>query len=245
MSYVWEFTANQCDSGHFYRASSAKQAKYKHWPDLMRYVIPPVSSELAQMLNHLSWLLSTQRSSGSTPSCLRMSELLTLSKAEQDHPAEEAHFSRLFFRSLPKAHDHRWGSECRWPSKLFTSEGEYKHPRVRIHPWDEQLFTERGQRKCILFTTFGNFCLWELTLKMSTIPMDERDCKSWISAADFLHVHHLHALPRRHTSPQPNRVSRKWVIIIIIINQWPDLSDIVKSSYEETAIGKGFERQDG
>ena len=49
------------------------------------------------MPNHLSWLLSMQRSSGSSPSLPWMSELLTLiSKVESRHSPELTHFGHLY-----------------------------------------------------------------------------------------------------------------------------------------------------
>lgn len=64
--------------------------------------------------NHLSWPLSTWRTSGSTVISLHMSEFLTLSLMLSPDtlwrkliPA--ACVNITFFRSLPKLHDHRWG----------------------------------------------------------------------------------------------------------------------------------------
>ena len=51
---------------------------------------------LTRCPNHLIWLLSVQRSSGSTPSFSRMAELLTLSLREPNHSAEEANLSDLY-----------------------------------------------------------------------------------------------------------------------------------------------------
>ncbi|TWW73879.1 hypothetical protein D4764_15G0012750 [Takifugu flavidus] len=51
---------------------------------------------LTRCPSHPIWLLSTWRSSGSTPSSSRMAELLPLSKGEPSHPTEEAHFGRLY-----------------------------------------------------------------------------------------------------------------------------------------------------
>lgn len=47
---------------------------------------------LTRYPSHLIWLFSTQRSSGSTPSFSRVTELLTLSEEEPSHPTEDAHF---------------------------------------------------------------------------------------------------------------------------------------------------------
>lgn len=63
-------------------------------------------------------------SAGSSPSSLRLlSDLLTLS-----HPTYETILGCLYpwshyFWSLPKAHNHRWGLECRSTRKLRTVEG--------------------------------------------------------------------------------------------------------------------------
>lgn len=66
---------------------------------------------LIRCLIHIYWLLSTPRSS------FWLSELLHPSLKLS--PAEEPHFGHMYLqlRSLPRAHDHRWGSECR----QFTS----------------------------------------------------------------------------------------------------------------------------
>ncbi|KAI3368251.1 hypothetical protein L3Q82_007971 [Scortum barcoo] len=49
--------------------------------------------------------LDARRSSGSTPSSSRMTELLTLSlRGAPSHPAEETHFGRLYPRSCPFGH---------------------------------------------------------------------------------------------------------------------------------------------
>ncbi|KAK3556320.1 hypothetical protein QTP70_007115 [Hemibagrus guttatus] len=46
-----------------------------------------------------------RRSSGSTQSSSRVTELLTLSKGAPRHPTEEAHFGRLYPGSYPFGHD--------------------------------------------------------------------------------------------------------------------------------------------
>lgn len=63
--------------------------------------------------NHLNWLLSTWRSSGSTPSSLQMSQLLSLrvSPATLGRKLTLLVSAVSFFWSLPKTHDHRWGLE--------------------------------------------------------------------------------------------------------------------------------------
>ena len=52
---------------------------WRYSPSTWSSVCPVASSQLTRCPNHLNWLLSTQRSSGSTPSPSRMAELLTLS----------------------------------------------------------------------------------------------------------------------------------------------------------------------
>ncbi|TWW60987.1 hypothetical protein D4764_05G0010770 [Takifugu flavidus] len=79
---------------------------------------------LTRCPSHLIWFLSALRSSGSTPSSSRMAELLTLSLMESPATLRRKLISLVpvivFFRSLPKAHDH---------SSLFTTMDQC---RVRI-----------------------------------------------------------------------------------------------------------------
>ncbi len=73
---------------------------------------------LTRCLNDLNWLLSTQRSSGSSPSSSRMTELLTLSLREM--PAtllRKPHFSHLYPQSHPFGHH---------PSFMNIGEGRNK-----------------------------------------------------------------------------------------------------------------------
>ena len=62
---------------------------------------------LTRCQNHLIWLLSARRCRGSTPSSSWMAECRTLSinTCRVAGPLG----TNLFFRSLPKACDHRWG----------------------------------------------------------------------------------------------------------------------------------------
>ncbi len=83
---------------------------------------PPKGGILTRCLNHLCWLLLVQRSSGSTPSSLQSSQLLTpflrLSPATHREnsfqPLESAISS---FQSRPTARDHRWRLEHTWTGK--------------------------------------------------------------------------------------------------------------------------------
>lgn len=92
-----------------------------------------------------------------------------ISKAEPSHPVKVAHFGHLYprprsFRSLPRVHEHRWGSErdglAHWElclsqlSSLLATTFRYKaritdtnppcpshapfHPELSSRPWDTQ-----------------------------------------------------------------------------------------------------------
>lgn len=85
----------------------------------MGYVIPPTHPCVC-----LNWVLVQWRSSSSTPSSLRMSELLNLSR-RLSHPAKETKFVRLYpwwhsFGHYPKLMATGWGLG-RSTSKLRAS----------------------------------------------------------------------------------------------------------------------------
>lgn len=72
--------------------------------------------------NHLSWLLSKQRSHGSTPrlrGCLS-SETLSL-KLGVDILWQKLKQESLFFLSIPTAHGNRWWLERKWRDNLIWS----------------------------------------------------------------------------------------------------------------------------
>ena len=90
-------------------------------PCLEEHYRKPPGGILIRCLNHLSWLLSTRKSSDSTLRSSRIVELLTPSRSDgvAVPPPYGGTSSRLLilaissFRSLPKARDHRWGQERR------------------------------------------------------------------------------------------------------------------------------------
>lgn len=83
-------------------------------PLLLFLLHSKASRRTNQLPNHLSWLLSTLRSSGSTPSSIGMFKLLTISEGGSFWPPVSM---ISFCRPLPKAHDHKRGLERRSKGK--------------------------------------------------------------------------------------------------------------------------------
>jgi len=87
---------------------------------------PKATRKHPNQMNHLSWLVSMWRSSGSTPSSLRMVEVLPLSLRLSPAPPEGNSFQPLvfttsFFGSLPRSVtiDKGWNKDGEVNWKLF------------------------------------------------------------------------------------------------------------------------------